>query len=77
MAWSASPLRRRLSKKMTKKAKTSYLEVAAAVVEAENYRMILLRQQSIKGFWIEPTKGYGAKLSEAKALEAQLGMVDE
>ena len=45
-------------------------------MEAENYRMILLRQQSIKGFWIEPTKGYVAKVSEAKALEAQLGMVD-
>eukprot|EP01046_Picozoa_sp_COSAG06_P038106 COSAG06_NODE_4369_length_4326_cov_202.067660_2_plen_131_part_00 len=50
-------------------------KVAAAVAEAENYRMILLRQQSIKGFWIEPTPSYVQKAQQVKALEARLEMV--
>ena len=50
-------------------------KVAAAVAEAENYRGILMRQQSIKGFWIEATPSYMQKVQQAKALEARLAMV--
>ena len=50
-------------------------KVTAAVAEAENYRGILMRQQSIKGFWIEATPSYVQKAQQAKALEARLAMV--
>ncbi len=49
--------------------------VAAAVAEAENYRGILMRQKSIKGFWLEATPSYVQKVQQAKGLEARLAMV--
>eukprot|EP00658_Telonema_sp_P-2_P085561 TRINITY_DN9783_c0_g1_i2.p1 TRINITY_DN9783_c0_g1~~TRINITY_DN9783_c0_g1_i2.p1 ORF type:complete len:425 (+),score=73.82 TRINITY_DN9783_c0_g1_i2:137-1411(+) len=39
---------------------------------AENLRMILLRQRSIEGFWIPPKNAYGKRLGQLKALEEQL-----
>lgn len=47
-------------------------KVSRAVESAENLRMILLRQQSIKGFWREPSHSHRAKAAEIKAMEAQL-----
>ena len=47
-------------------------KVSRAVESAENLRMILLRQQSIKGFWREPSRSHRAKAAEIKAMEAQL-----
>ena len=49
-------------------------KVAVAVAEAENYRGTLMRQQSIKGFWIEATPSYLQKVQQAKALKARLAM---
>ena len=45
---------------------------AAAEAEAENYRMILLRQQSIKGFWRKPHKGFRAKEAAIRAAKGRL-----
>eukprot|EP00994_Dinema_validum_P009355 NODE_919_length_1235_cov_72.346543_g687_i0.p1 GENE.NODE_919_length_1235_cov_72.346543_g687_i0~~NODE_919_length_1235_cov_72.346543_g687_i0.p1 ORF type:complete len:255 (-),score=40.90 NODE_919_length_1235_cov_72.346543_g687_i0:271-1035(-) len=50
-------------------------QAAVAEKEAHNLRDILLRQKSIKGFWIPPKPGYLAKLAEFKHLEGQLQML--
>merc|ERR1712228_538918 len=44
--------------------------VEAADVEANNYKMIILRQKSIKGFYFAAKAGYTAKCAEKKELEA-------
>ena len=43
-----------------------------ADLEASNLRDILVRQNSIKGFWIPPTSGYTARQQAVKQLEARL-----
>merc|ERR1719329_1294750 len=48
----------------------------AASSEAENYRMILLRQKSIKGFYIPAKPGYVMKCAEVRALEEQLAQLE-
>ena len=50
--------------------------VQGALKEADNYRGILLRQQSIKGFWREPSRGFLAKEAEVRQLQAQLATLD-
>ena len=46
-----------------------------AEAESRNLRDIILRQKSIKGFWIAPKAGYLKKLAEVRELEARLGML--
>ena len=43
-------------------------QLAEAEAEAANLRDIVLRQKSIKGFWIEPTPGYKAKEAQFNEL---------
>lgn len=47
----------------------------AAAAESANLRDIILRQKSIKGFWIAPGKGYIKRLAEVKELEARAAML--
>ena len=49
--------------------------VQAAESEVENYKMILLRQKSIKGFYQPPKEGYKAREREVRQIEAQLAML--
>ena len=46
-----------------------------AQFEASNLRDIVLRQKSIKNFWIEPTPGYVKKAAEAREIEAKLSLL--
>ena len=43
--------------------------------EAANYRDIVMRQKTIKGFFIAPKATYVAKEAEVRALEAQLAQL--
>ena len=43
-----------------------------AQFEASNLRDIVLRQKSVKNFWIEPTPGYVKKAAEAREIESKL-----
>ena len=58
-------------------SKASALRTRAENAEAEsrNLRDIILRQKSIKGFWIAPKAAYTKKLAEVRELEARLRMV--
>ena len=47
----------------------------SAEAEARNYRDILLRQESIRGFWVPPSPAYLKKDSERLALEAKLKLL--
>ena len=49
--------------------------VHAAAAEAANYRDIVMRQKTIKGFFIAPKATYVAKEAEVRALEAQLAQL--
>jgi hypothetical protein len=49
--------------------------IAAAEAESDNLRDILLRQKSIKGFWIAPKASYTKKLAEVRELEARVAML--
>ena len=45
-----------------------------AEAESANLRDILMRQRTIKGFYIPPKPGYEKRLAEVRELEARLGM---
>jgi hypothetical protein len=47
----------------------------AHAAEAANYRDIVLRQKSIKGFYVAPKAGYLAKAAAIRHIEAQLGQL--
>ena len=49
--------------------------VHAAAAEAANYRDIVMRRKTIKGFFIAPKATYVAKEAEVRALEAQLAQL--
>ncbi len=49
--------------------------LSEAQFEASNLRDIVLRQKSIKNFWIEPTPGYVKKTAEAREIEAKLSLL--
>ena len=44
-------------------------------LEASNYRDIVLRQRSIKGFYFQPKAGYEAKEAQMRAIEAQMAIL--
>ena len=46
-----------------------------AELESANLRDIILRQKSIKGFWIAPKAGYVKKQADVRELEARLAML--
>ena len=46
-----------------------------AELESANLRDIVLRQKSIKGFWIAPKAGYVKKQADVRELEARLAML--
>mmetsp|Transcript_117969 Transcript_117969/g.328732 ORF Transcript_117969/g.328732 Transcript_117969/m.328732 type:complete len:167 (-) Transcript_117969:30-530(-) len=48
----------------------------AAALELQNYRDIILRQKSIKGFYIPAKPGYLAKLAEVRELEGRLSQLE-
>jgi hypothetical protein len=50
-------------------------QVADLEFQVENIMMIILRQKSIAGFYIEAKPGFTAKQAEIKALEAQAQLV--
>ena len=47
----------------------------AAEAESANLRDIILRQKSIKDFWIAPKESYVKKLAEVRELEARVAML--
>jgi len=47
----------------------------AATAESDNLRDIMMRQKSIKGFWIAPKASYTKKLAEVRELETRAAML--